>query len=65
MPRFVEFTAMGDESKVAIDVELITDLVPVSGPVPGTVIVLDGVEDVKVAAPFEGVVQQVEAEAAA
>ena len=53
---------MGDESKVAIDVDLITDLVPVSGPVPGTVIVLDGIEDVKVAAPFEGVVQQVEAE---
>jgi hypothetical protein len=62
MPKFVEFTTIGDESKVAIDVELISDLVPVTGPVPGTVIVLDGIEDVKVAAPIEGVEQLLDSE---
>ena len=62
MPKFVEFTTIGDESKVAIDVDLISDLVPVTGPVPGTVIVLDGIEDIKVAAPIDGVEQLLDAE---
>jgi hypothetical protein len=60
MPKFVELTAMEDKSKVAIDVDLITDLVPVVGKSTGTVLVLNGVEDVKVVDPFEVVAQQVE-----
>lgn len=60
MPKFVELTAMEDKSKVAIDVDLISDLVPVTGKATGTVLVLNGVEDIKVADPFEVVAQQVE-----